>query len=257
VDNYYDILNVKKDVSPDELKKVYRKLSMKYHPDRNSGDKTAEDKFKKINEAYSVLSDPAKRHSYDNPAPNFGGGMNPFGDILRNMNVMRKKPDPNSPRGGTPLKYLLHVPISKFILGGEVEFEKSYKDVCVDCGGNGSKTTENCSNCGGTGMIQEIKTGQGIQSMITRPCMKCSGLGFISKRDCISCSGSGAIEIKNRKLSFTVNPGCRDGEVIVVKGKGGKGVNGGPDGDLFVKVTMVIPDVKNLSEEQINLLKEI
>jgi len=255
--NYYEILGVPRDASQEDIKKAFRKLSMKYHPDRNNGDKESENKFKEINTAYSVLSDPDKRMRYDNPS-HFNGPLFPPGfDPFRNFNMnLRKRPNPNVPRPGADLRFAVEVPMGMFVLGGTHEFNISYDDPCQDCNGKGYKSSKPCEACGGTGSVSETKTGNGLYVMTSSPCKVCGGRGELSLEQCNSCAGNGSVRI-NKQVSMELPPGSRDGYVGVKRGEGGKGINGGPPGALVVKFKMRIPKVADLTEEQKELLRTL
>ena len=258
--SHYNTLGVDNTASQEEIKKAYRKLAMQYHPDRNSGDKAAEDKLKQINEAYGVLSNEQKRNEYDNPDPfaNFMGG---FGDIfnVRNRRGPVKKPMPSvdTPRRGQDLKFVVDVPMYSFIIGEDHELEVSYMDICMSCNGIGATELQECPNCRGTGVISKtINRGQDMVMHTTANCPSCAGKGFIPKDTCESCHGTGGVSV-DRKIVYAVLPNTKDGEIGSFKGKGGKGTNGAPDGNLYLKYRMTLPKVENLTEEQIELLKEI
>lgn len=258
--NYYDVLGVDKGASSDEIKKAFRELSKKFHPDKNDGSKEAENKFKEINEAYSVLSNPDKKRDYDNPVSNvFSDGFESFFRNMGRSRRLRKKHKPNikEVRKGMTLKKIIDVPLCTFILGGEVIFSESYNDVCSNCVGIGSLEFDDCSVCSNTGVVQEVKAGPNYRSVSERACPECKGRGFVSKKECDVCDGLGSVSIENKEFTINIEPGARDGEVIAYKGKGCAGINGGPDGDLIVKLNMKMPEVKNLSEDQIKVLKEL
>ncbi len=260
--NLYKILEVSKDASQEEIKKSYRKLSMKYHPDRNTDDKEAEEKFKEISVAYATLSNPQKRKEYDNPM----SGFNPFEDFLRGFSGfggmpagMRpmKRPDHNSPMKGVSVNASIDVPLSKFILREDVEFNINFVDVCVACKGTGAKTSESCNNCNGSGQVIEVKTGQGIYMQSITMCSKCAGKGFIAIEKCEECKGSGRIEIKNKEIKMKIGKNMRDGSMVRLGNAGGKGLNGGPDGDVMVQLNMILPRKEDLTGEQIKILEEL
>jgi len=253
--SHYETLGVNNTASQEEIKKAYRKLAMKYHPDRNPDNEEAEEKLKQINEAYGILSNEQKRQEYDNP--------NPFADFMGDMFNMRRrqskrpKPSVTTPRRGLNLKYAVEVPMSSFIIGEDHDLDVSYKDICKACNGIGATETNECPNCQGTGVISKtINRGQGAVMHTTTNCPSCAGMGFIPSNVCEECSGTGTIDV-DRNIVYAVLPGMRDGEVVSFKGKGGEGTNGAPNGDLYLKYRMVLPKVENLTEEQIELLKEI
>ncbi len=258
----YKILEVDKDASLEEIKKSYRKLSMKYHPDRNPDDKKAEEKFKELSVAYSTLSDPQKRKEYDNP----NSGFNPFEDFLRGFggfgpmrtNVRpRKKQDPNAPRRGGSVEIQVDVPMNKFILGGDVIIHLNFVDVCVPCKGTGAKTLEFCEKCKGVGATIEVKQDRGMYMQTSTMCSDCRGRGSIATEVCEECDSKGLIEIKNKEIKMRVKPGVRDRSHLRLKGAGGKGLNGGPDGDVIAYLNMILPKKEDLTEEQIKVLEEM
>ena len=258
----YKILKVSKDASQEDIKKSYRKLSMKYHPDRNPDDKKAEEKFKELSVAYSTLSDTQKRKAYDNPTSGFNPfedffrGFGGFGGIHANMRP-RKRPDHNRPMKGISINASIDVPLSKFILREEVKFNINFVDVCVDCKGTGAKTLESCNNCDGTGQVLEVRTTQGMYMQSTTMCSKCSGKGAITIEKCEECNGSSRIEVKNKEIKMKIGKDMRDGSRVRLGGAGGKGLNGGPDGDIMVQLNMILPKKEDLTEEQIKVFEEM
>lgn len=259
----YKILNVNKDASQEEIKKVYRKLSMKYHPDRNPDDKEAENKFKEISAAYTVLSDPKKRADYDNPMSGFNindffNGFNgPFGQMRRHTVRRRHKPDPNRPLKGMTIEAMVRVPFTKFILNEMVDFKFDFMDVCIDCKGTGAMNSETCSKCNGNGQVIEVKSGQGVYMQSSTICPDCRGRGSITVDVCDVCDGKGKIEVKDKEVKFKISKGLRDRSTIRLEGAGGKGISGGPNGDLMLILDMVFPNKEDLTEEQIKVLEEM
>lgn len=252
--DYYKILGVNKEVDVDEMKAAFRSLSKQHHPDVG-GD---EEKFKEINEAYSVLSNPQKRQEYDNPGlsgglDGFSFGFNPF-EFFGGRN---RRPDPNAPRRGGNIEFIKEIPLYIFILGGNVEVRLSYDDFCKKCAGKGAIKTEKCSNCGGSGMVIGVQTAQGMHIQTSRPCLTCHGKGQISIEDCEVCTGTGKTKIEDKRIDIFVPFGIRDGHVLVKRGEGRSGFNGGPPGDLVVKLSMKLPIKDELTEEQIKVLEEL
>lgn len=245
--DYYKLLGVEKDAGQGDIKKAFRKLSMQYHPDKNPNNPFAEDKFKEINEAYSVLSDPQKRARYDNPNP-----MGNLGDLFGGMggfNMRRRKPDPNRPIHGKDLKFVVDVPLSKFIFGGQETFRPTYKDACPDCSGKGYKSAKECPNCDGSGLITEHREMNGMHMMNQTTCQACRGRGEVPIDVCDGCSGSGNVNV-SRDITVSIAPGSRDGKVVGFGGEGGVGLNGGPKGNLHIKLRMEMPSADSFSEEE-------
>jgi molecular chaperone DnaJ len=253
--DYYKILGVSKEASADEMKSSFRSLSKKHHPDVG-GD---EEKFKEINEAYSVLSDPQKKQEYDNPGLSNGLGGFPFGfNPFESFGFSnRRRPDPTAPRPGGNIELIKELPLHVFIFGGDIKIKLSYNDFCKECGGKGAMKTEQCSNCGGSGMIAMVQTAQGMQIHTSSPCPKCNGGGWTSVEDCESCSGTGKTKIEDRVVNVFVPFGIRDGHVLVKPGEGRFGFNGGPPGNLIIKLSMKLPRKDELTEEQIKILEEL
>lgn len=262
--DYYNELGISKDASQQDIKKAYRKLAMKYHPDRNNGDKDAEEKFKRVSVAYDTLSDEHKRSGYDNPHTNpniddlFRGGFpgfSGFGGFGVNTGPMQR-PNPNAPKKGRDLKWVSDEPLYKFILGGAGSIGVTYEDVCTKCNGKGATKTEKCMHCGGSGMVMETQQRGNIRMQSQRHCPVCGGKGEHVLDRCGKCNGSGHVTI-HRDIDYDIQPGMLDGNVIRVVGGGGEGGNGGPRGNLYIKLRMVLLKAENLTEEQIEVLKTI
>lgn len=247
--NYYNVLGVKKDVSDTELKKVYRKLASKHHPDHNGN----EEKFKEINEAYSVLSDPKKRQDYDNPMPNFNGFHFPFGF---NFGMAPQRRRSNIPRRGQDLQLAVDVPLSEFLFGGEIEVALNYDEPCQTCFGRGYRTFKTCSKCNGSGVMEDVKSGNNIYMRSVRPCETCNGLGKEGVEECEGCGATGLIS-KEVKHQVVIPKNTRDNSIINVNGMGKSGVFGGPPGNLILMLRMIMPKEEELTEEQIKILKEL
>lgn len=254
MDDYYKILGVNKEASVEEIKKAYRKLAVKYHPDKNSGDPSAEDKFKKISGAYDVLSDSEKRKEYDNPNPFKDLGFNPFSGF----GVNRGRPNfKDVPMKGRDLKIVLDVSFSDLLFGREKIINVSYDNLCPACKGSGGKEFDTCSKCHGTGSIM-YKQQQGNMFMSSsRPCPECLGKGKHIKVSCDECEGSGTIKVENKKLKLKILPKSKGDNVLRVASQGPNGVNGGPPGDIFVKLNLIYPDLSNFSEEELKVIKKI
>lgn len=249
---YYKLLGVEEKASQDEIKKAFRKLSMKYHPDKTQGDKKAEDKFKDINEAYSVLSKVEKRQEYDNPNPFgelFGVGVDPIFGRNNPFNIRHQRPNPNRPIKGKDLKYVMDVPIVKFIFGGDEDLKVEYADVCVDCSGKGFTSSKQCPNCNGTGMITEIINQGNMRMQSSTSCGACRGRGEIGTDNCTTCESKGFVVVE-KEHNIKINPNTRDGEIVKFTGLGGRGLRNGPSGDLYIKLRMIMPKAGDFSEEQ-------
>jgi len=244
--DYYEILGVSKGASDDELKKAYRNLAKKYHPDINPGDKVAEEKFKEASEAYGVLSDPDKRRQYDqfgHSAFNGAGGAGgfdfsdfDFGDIFGG----RSRRANNGPMQGANLRTSVRITFEEAVFGVDKELDLNLKDECSTCHGSGAKagtTPETCSKCGGKGQV--IYTQQSLFGMVrnVQTCPDCRGAGKIIKEKCTDCHGSGYITSR-KKIEVGIPAGIDNGQSVRIRGKGEPGVNGGPRGDLLVEVNV-------------------
>jgi molecular chaperone DnaJ len=250
--DFYDTLGVKKGASEDEIKKAYRKLARKYHPDANPGDDTAEEKFKEIQEAYSVLSDSEKRKQYD-AGGMFGGGAGGFGfdpsafrtgfgsvgDIFSDLFGRGAGAGARSARQrGRDLETEVRLSFQQAINGTEISVNVPIDGECPTCHGSGAKpgtTPKTCPNCHGTGVETQ---GQGMFS-ITQPCHVCGGRGTIIEDPCPTCGGSGTTR-QTKRYRVKIPAGVRGGSRIRLAGKGEPGLGGGPPGDLYV-VTRVDP----------------
>jgi molecular chaperone DnaJ len=250
--DYYKILGVPRNASKEDIKKAFRALSKKYHPDLNK-DPDAEDKFKEINEAYSALTN---NKLGDDPMENlfknfFGGNSHPFGG---RPNV--RKPDRNAPVRGRDIKLVRDVPLFFFIAGGQISFEFAFSDLCPDCSGTGNSEWKACPNCKGEGIfIHSTREGNTFFTR-TDTCSACRGLGEVGTEKCKSCDGQGAVEV-SKEITLNIPKGAKDGHVEKQPGQGMTGRNGGPKGDLYIKYRMVMPNADELTEEQIEFLKEI
>lgn len=255
--DYYSVLGVARDASKNDIKKKFRELAVKYHPDHNQGDKQAEEKFKEINEAYSVLSDPEKRREYDNPVPHFGGGMfdffggrSPFGFRQQQRSNIKR------PMRGPDLKYVEDVPFINFIVGGEIKFDISFNDLCKECNGTGYSKCIPCTNCNGAGFVTHSEQKGNMFFQQTIGCVVCKGVGEIGVEKCEGCDGNGYIMI-DKTVKIKIPKGVRDGHIVVIHGQGGNGKYGGPKGDIYVKLRMEMPKERDLTEKQINMLRGI
>lgn len=258
--DYYEVLGLKKGASDDEIKKAFRKMAMKYHPDRNPGDKDAEEQFKQINEAYSVLSDPEKKSRYDqfghagvDPNAGFGGGgfggFSGFGggfeDIFDMFGGMfggggGRQRRRNGPVKGNDLQKAMTITFEEAAFGTKKEIQITKYVECETCKGTGaqpgtSKTT--CSKCGGTGEVRTSQKTPFGTFQSASPCPDCGGTGQINEHPCSDCGGTGKIR-KTVTISVDIPAGVDNDSVISIKGQGEPGSNGGPNGDLYVVLTV-------------------
>jgi len=252
--DYYEILGVSRDADETELKKAYRKLAKQYHPDMNPNDKDAEAKFKEINEAYAVLSDPQKRKQYDmyghsgldgtgfDGFSGFGGFDFGFEDIFDTFfggspfgRSTRRK---SGPRRGNDLKYSLEISFLEAAFGVTKEINVTRMQLCHVCGGSGSKPgtkPETCRHCNGTGQIRHVQATPFGQMVNMRTCEVCRGEGTIITNPCDECRGNGRVQ-KISKISINVPAGIDNGQTISLRGEGEPGMMGGPPGDLYVSI---------------------
>ena len=254
----YDVLGVKKDASEAEIKKAYRKLAREHHPDRNPGDKAAEERFKEVQGAYDVLGDAEKRKQYDTfgsvngrgpagagPNPNFGGNFDfgDLGDFLGGIFNRGTGPTPGQrqrQRGmrGADIEAEVRLSFEDSLRGVETRIPVEVETACSECGGTGAKpgtSPKICPDCGGRGVLSE---SQGLFAL-SQPCPRCRGNGTVIEDPCPRCHGSGR-ERRTKRYTVKIPAGVKDGTRIRLKGKGEAGTNGGPPGDLYV-VTRVAP----------------
>lgn len=255
--DYYGILGLDSTTATKEdIKKAYRNLSKKYHPDLNPDNKEAEDKFKEINEAHSILSDDKKKKEYDSPnsfSDVFGRYGNPFGG----PRPPRPKPDINAPRDGSPIVLETAIPLKIYLFGGKFKVNLRFREACSDCGGKGFHEYEECGDCHGTGVIQLNIRRPGFMTHTTSSCPKCKALGVIGKDTCSSCSGGGSVEAK-RVLDIDISSEVELGARITKRGGGMSGINGGRSGDITVIITGVNkPNLNKVSSDKVDLLKDL
>jgi molecular chaperone DnaJ len=247
--DYYEVLGVARGASQDEVKKAFRKLAMEHHPDRNHGDAEAEARFKEINEAYAVLSDPEKRSQYDTYGrvggiPGFEGfgGASGFGDLF-DMFFGGQARRPAGPRRGPDLRYRLDLDFREAVFGVEKEIEIPRQETCATCSGSGAEpgtSPTRCPECNGAGQVR--RAAQSILGQVVQivPCPTCRGEGEVIQTPCHTCRGSGLTQ-SVRRLRVQVPAGIDDGDQIRLPGEGGAGAKGGGHGDLYVAVR-VAPD---------------
>lgn len=257
--DYYEVLGLQKGASAEDIKKAYRKAAMKYHPDRNPGNKEAEEKFKEVGEAYEVLSDEEKRARYDQYGfagvdPNYAGGagFNGFdgfggfggfgdlGDIFGDLfggGGSRRSGGQNSARRGENLMSRLELTFEEAAFGCDKEVSIPRIENCAACNGTGSAdgNVETCPKCRGTGQERVIQNFMGMQMQSTAPCSQCGGRGKIIKTPCVTCKGKGKVRRTNRVV-VKVPAGVNDGQSVRVRGEGNVGTGGAPNGDLLVEV---------------------
>ncbi|MEK6266910.1 MAG: molecular chaperone DnaJ [Clostridium sp.] len=250
--DYYETLGIERGASEEEIKKAFKKGALKYHPDRNPDNKVAEDKFKEMNEAYQVLSNPEKKSNYDqygtadaggsgfDGSSGFGGfGGGGFGDIFGDIfGGGFSQRNPNGPKKGADLEYNLNLSFEESVFGVEKEVSITRNEKCDDCSGSGAKagtSPKTCDKCGGNGQIKvQRNTAFGsFASMST--CDKCGGRGKIISEPCKTCHGSGK-QRKNRKININVPGGVDTGNVMPLRGQGEQGEKGGPAGDLYINI---------------------
>ena len=268
--DYYEVLGVNKNATDDELKKAYRKLAKKYHPDANPDNKKeAEEKFKEVNEAYETLSDPQKRRMYDqfgaDGPQGFGGGQGPFGqggyysysssgfngfddfgdlgDIFSSFfgggfggrASSRKQ---NGPRKGTDLNLRMEITFEQAFSGVEKEITVTRNETCDNCHGTGAKpgtSVTKCTMCKGTGQVTQVQNTILGQMQTRRTCTACHGTGEVIKEPCDICHGRGTVR-KQPRIKVKIPAGIDDNQTVVLRGEGEPGEKGGPKGDLYITV---------------------
>lgn len=260
--DYYEVLGVEKSASKDEIKKAYRRLAVKYHPDRNPGDKESEEKFKEATEAYEVLADENKRQAYNQfgfaglegmgfGAHDFSSVFHDFEDIFDGFNFTgffdsffgggrsrsRRGGGRNSARRGADLRYELEIPFAEAVFGSKEEISFTRSESCEHCGGTGADKGSGkkiCPTCGGAG---QVRRSSGFFSIATT-CPTCNGEGEIIEKPCSACGGRGLVS-RNRTIKITIPAGIETGKRISIPGQGDGGINGGPHGDLYVYIRVL------------------
>jgi len=262
--DYYEKLGVKRDASADEIKKAYRKLALKYHPDRNPGDKAAEEKFKDISQAYEILSDADKRAKYDRFgeaafSPGSGAGssgagfQDPFdifsqvfggggGGGFEEFFGGGRRHAPNAPERGNDLRYNLEISFEEAVYGADRKISIPRQTSCSACSGSGAEpgsARKTCPTCGGAG---QVSMQGGFFSVIRQTCPTCGGSGQIINKPCRKCRGQGRVE-QTKTLQIHIPPGVDSGSKLRVSGEGEDGVRGGGAGDLYVVIYVRDSDI--------------
>ncbi len=263
--DYYDVLGVGKSADATEIKKAYRKLAMKYHPDKNPGDKEAEERFKEINEAYEVLSDETKRRNYDQfghegvngqgfggaggfGGQGFGGFDDIFGDIFGDMfgggfggGRQRRR----GPERGADIKQRVNISFEEAAFGKKVQVKINRSEECEECHGSGARpgtSKKTCPTCHGSGTVQSVQRTPFGNIASQRTCSTCDGEGEINESPCNKCHGKGSVR-KTKTIEVDIPAGIDDGQMIKLSGQGEVGEKGGPRGDLYIVVNVQKHDI--------------
>lgn len=260
--DYYEVLGLSKGASDDEIKKAYRKMAKEYHPDLNPDNKEAETKFKEVNEAYEILSDPQKKSRYDQYGhsgvdPSYGGGgayssagFGDLGDIFESFfgggfgfGGSTRTRNPNAPIKGSDIRTTIPLDFMEAVKGCKKTITINHLENCASCGGSGAQkgtSPETCSNCGGTGQVKDTQRTPFGMVQTAKACPRCGGKGTIIREPCKDCSGKGRVR-KSKTLEVSIPAGIDDGQSFVLRGEGDQGLNNGPAGDCVVTVS-VRPD---------------
>lgn len=251
----YEILGIEKSATDEEIKKAYRRMAKKYHPDANPGDKAAEDKFKEVNEAYSILSDPDKKANYDrfgyagvDPSAGgggFGGGYSAgfdMGDIFDIFGGMfgggsSRSSRANAPFRGDDVHLRVTIDFNEAVFGCKKDISFSRVEPCQSCGGNGAAkgtSPQTCPKCGGRGTVNVQKRAFGMVMQSTQTCDECNGRGKVIKNPCKDCHGTGNVR-KQKTFEINIPAGIDNGQQIAYQGQGNRGLNGGSPGNLVVQ----------------------
>ena len=263
--DYYEVLGLQKGASDDEIKKAFRKMALKYHPDKNPGDKAAEEKFKEANEAYEVLSDPDKKSKYDRfgfagVAPSYGGGADGFGgfgdfggfggaggmnfedifDMFGGFGGGRRQSRRNGAQKGRDLQKTVTIDFTDALFGCSRQIDLNKDVKCKTCGGSGAKPgtgKKTCDQCGGRGQISQVSNTPFGRFQNITTCPKCGGTGQVVETPCPDCNGTGRNR-KTVKIKVDIPAGVDNDSIITLRGQGEPGINGGPDGDLYIVVNV-------------------
>ena len=261
--DYYEVLGLQKGASDEEIKKAFRKMAMKYHPDRNPDDKEAEEKFKEVNEAYGVLSDPDKKSKYDrfghagvDPSAGFGGGAGGFGGFGGFEDIFDmftggggfggfggfggQQRRNNGPRKGADLQKAISITFEEAAFGCKKEIEISKFVKCGTCNGEGTKpgtSKKTCPVCNGSGQVTSVQRTPFGQFQSVTQCGNCGGTGQVNESPCDNCKGTGKVR-KSVKIAVNIPAGVDNESVIPIRGEGEPGTNGGPNGDLYIVLSV-------------------
>ena len=257
--DYYEVLGVNKGASEDEIKKAYKKMAKKYHPDLHPDDPEAAEKFKEVNEAASVLTDADKRSRYDQfghagvdgnmgGAGGYGGGFDDFGGMGGFSDIFEtlfgggggRRSDPNRPQRGADIEERISISFEEAAFGTEKEVVITRRDECSTCHGSGAaagSSRVSCSTCHGSGQIRTVQNTPLGQMQSVRPCPDCGGEGTVVEHPCSACNGNGVVR-KKHTIKVNIPAGMDDGNTLRVSGEGHSGKKGGPSGDLYVRVSV-------------------
>ncbi len=256
--DYYEVLGVGKDVSSSQLKSAYKKLAIKYHPDKNPGDKAAEEKFKEAAEAYDVLSDDQKRAQYDRfghegvQGMGGGGGFHNFEDIFSHFGDIfgdvfgggggfggfggsRRSRRPSGPPRGEDLQIKLALTLQEILKGVTKKVKLKRYNACEPCSGQGGSGKSSCGTCGGVGQVRQTQNSIFGTMVNVTACPECQGMGTVIRNRCSSCGGQGR-EMKEVTIAIDIPAGVAEGNYITLRGEGHRGVQGGAQGDLIVVI---------------------
>lgn len=253
--DYYEILGINKDASESDIKSAFRKAAKRYHPDLHPGDAEAEKKFKEINEAYEILSDPQKKAQYDQfghaafdptQAGGFhGGGFGGFEDIFSaftggGFGGFGGSARRNGPVAGNDLRYNLTITFEEAAFGTKKEILVPREENCASCGGTGAKAgtqPATCSVCGGSGQVRSQQNTMFGAFSTVRPCDACGGTGKVIKDPCPDCKGRGRVN-RSKRISVSIPAGIDNGQMLTMRGEGEAGLRGGPAGDLYISINV-------------------